>query len=65
LNEVALKRGQSLAQMAVAWVLRNGKVTSVIVGAEKVTHIEDNIAALNNLEFSTDELNRIDSILKS
>jgi L-glyceraldehyde 3-phosphate reductase len=65
LNEIALKRGQSLAQMAVAWVLRNGKVTSVIVGAEKVTHIEDNIAALNNLEFSTDELNRIDSILKS
>lgn len=65
LNEIAEQRGQSLAQMAIAWVLRNGKVASVLVGAEKVSHIEDNIAALNNLEFTSEELNRIDSILKS
>ena len=64
LNDIAINRGQSLAQMAIAWVLRNGKVSSVLVGAEKVSHIEDNIAALNNLEFSTEELNQIDSILK-
>ncbi len=65
LNEIAIKRGQSLAQMAIAWVLRGGKVASVLVGAEKVAHIEDNIAALNNLEFTTEELNQIDLILKS
>lgn len=65
LNEIALKRGQSLAQLAIAWVLRNGKVSSVLVGAEKVSHMEDNIAALNNLEFSKEELDQIDSILKA
>jgi L-glyceraldehyde 3-phosphate reductase len=65
LNEIALKRGQSLAQLAIAWVLRNGKVLSVLVGAEKVSHIEDNIAALNNLEFTSDELTRIDAILNA
>jgi L-glyceraldehyde 3-phosphate reductase len=64
LNEIAITRGQSLAQMAIAWVLRNGKVSSVLVGAEKVSHIEDNIAALNKLDFSNEELNQIDSILK-
>ncbi len=64
LNEIAIKRGQSLAQMAISWVLRNGKVSSVLVGAEKVSHIEDNIAALKNLDFSIEELNQIDSILK-
>jgi L-glyceraldehyde 3-phosphate reductase len=65
LNEIAVKRGQSLAQMAIAWVLRDGKVTSVLVGAQKVEHIEDNIAALNNLEFTAEELNKIDLILRS
>jgi L-glyceraldehyde 3-phosphate reductase len=65
LNEIAIQRKQTLAQMAIAWVLRKGKVTSVLVGADRVSHIEDNVAALNNLEFSPDELNQIDSILKS
>ena len=65
LNEIAINREQSLAQMAIAWVLRNGKVSSVLVGAEKVAHIEDNIAALNNLEFSIEELSQIDSILRT
>ena len=65
LNEIAIRRKQTLAQMAIAWVLRKGKVTSVLVGADRVSHIEDNVAALNNLEFSQDELTHIDLILKS
>lgn len=65
LNEIAKKRGQTLAQMAIAWVLRDGKIASVLVGAEKVEHIDDNIAALNNLEFSPQELDQIDLILKN
>jgi L-glyceraldehyde 3-phosphate reductase len=64
LNEIAIKRGQTLAQMAIAWVLRGGKVTSVLVGANEVSHIEDNVAALNNLEFSKEELSQIDAIVK-
>lgn len=63
LNEIAAERGQSLAQMALAWVLRKGHVTSALIGASKVSQIEENIAALNNMEFSAEELNRIDTIL--
>lgn len=65
LNEIAMNRSQSLAQMAIAWVLHDGKVSSVLVGAEKVSHIEENIASLNNLGFTAEELNQIDSILNS
>ena len=64
LNELAKKRGQSLAQMALAWVLRKPAVTSALIGASSVKQLEDNLAALNNLKFSDDELNRIESILK-
>ena len=64
LNELAKKRGQSLAQMALAWVLRKPAVTSALVGASSVKQLEDNLAALNNLKFSDEELNRIESILK-
>lgn len=64
LNEIAQKRGQTLAQMAIAWTLRGGKVTSVLCGADKVSHLEDNVAALNNLEFSKEELEQIDLISK-
>ncbi|GHI01129.1 L-glyceraldehyde 3-phosphate reductase [Neobacillus kokaensis] len=64
LNELAGERGQSLSQMALAWVLRGGKVTSVLIGASKVSQIEENVAALNNLDFTEDELNLIDEILK-
>lgn len=64
LNELAQQRGQSLAQMAIAWTLRNPVVTSSLIGASSVTQLEDNLAALNNLEFSEDELGRIESILK-
>ena len=64
LNEIAQERGQSLAQMALAWVLREQKITSALIGASKVSQIEENVAALNNLEFSEAELNLIDEILK-
>jgi L-glyceraldehyde 3-phosphate reductase len=65
LNEVAVERGQNLAQMALAWVLRGGRVTSALIGASRVSQIEENVAALNNLSFSEEELNRIEDILKS
>lgn len=65
LNALAAERGQSLAQMALAWVLRGGRVTSALIGASKVSQIEDNVAALNHLEFSTEEIQRMEDILKS
>jgi L-glyceraldehyde 3-phosphate reductase len=65
LNEIATERGQSLSQMALAWVLRGGKVTSVLIGASKVSQIEENVAVLDNLEFTDEELARIEDILKS
>jgi L-glyceraldehyde 3-phosphate reductase len=64
LNQIAAARGQSLAQFALAWVLRNGKVTSALIGASRPSQIEENVAALNQLEFSSDELERIESILR-
>lgn len=63
LNEIAADRGQSLPQMALSWVLRGGKVTSALIGASRVSQIEENIAALENLDFSDEELERIDDIL--
>jgi L-glyceraldehyde 3-phosphate reductase len=64
LNDVASERGQSLAQMALAWVLRDGRMTSALIGASRVEQVEQNVAALANLDFSADELAKIDSILK-
>nr|WP_251549815.1 L-glyceraldehyde 3-phosphate reductase [Neobacillus muris] len=63
LNDIAADRGQSLSQMALAWVLRGGRVTSVLIGASKVSQIEDNVGALNKLDFSDVELANIDAIL--
>ena len=60
LNEIARQRGQTLAQMALAWVLRKPQVTSALIGASKVAQIEDCVAALKNLEFAPDELVEID-----
>ena len=60
LNEIASNRGQSLAQMSLAWVLRNNKVTSALIGASKVSQIEENVKALEKLDFTQDELTRID-----
>lgn len=64
LNDIATLRGQNLAQMAIAWVLRGGRVTSALVGASKVSQIEDCVKALDNLAFSSGELESIDMILK-
>lgn len=63
LNEMALERGQSLAQMALAWVLRRPEVTSVLIGASSAKQLEDNVAALGNLAFTEAELAAIDGIL--
>jgi L-glyceraldehyde 3-phosphate reductase len=60
LNEIAAGRGQTLAQMAVAWVLRDPRVTSALIGASSVGQLEENVAALRNLDFSDDELADID-----
>ncbi|MFZ4695620.1 MAG: L-glyceraldehyde 3-phosphate reductase [Verrucomicrobiia bacterium] len=62
LNEIAKARGQSLAQMAVAWVLRRPEVTSALTGASKVAQVEELVAALAKPDFSSDELKRIDAI---
>ncbi|MGX7393594.1 L-glyceraldehyde 3-phosphate reductase [Carnobacterium mobile] len=64
LNEVAKRRGQTLAEMAVSWILRDGKVTSVLIGASRVSQIEDNVKALDNLDFSASELVQIEKILQ-
>jgi len=63
LNEMARARGQTLAQMALAWVLRHPGMTSALVGASRVSQIEDSVAALNNLGFAEEELRAIDDIL--
>ena len=64
LTALAAERGQSLAQMALAWTLKNDLVTSVIVGASSVAQLDNNLAAINNTEFTTEELNIIDSLTK-
>jgi L-glyceraldehyde 3-phosphate reductase len=63
LNEIAQKRGQSMAQLALAWVLRQPVVTSALVGASRVSQIEDSVATLNRLDFSPEELSAIEKIL--
>ena len=60
LNDIAARRGQSLAQMALAWVLRDVRVTSALIGASSVAQLEDNVAALDRLGFTDDELSEID-----
>ena len=65
LNEIARRRGQSLAQLAVAWVLRHPGMTSALVGTSSVRQVEDNVAALNRLEFEQSELDEIDTILQA
>jgi L-glyceraldehyde 3-phosphate reductase len=65
LNTIAQERGQSLAQMALAWILKDHRITSVLIGASKVSQIEENVNTLKNLVFSQDELDRIENILKN
>lgn len=64
LNDLAQQRGQTLAQLALAWVLRHPTVTSALIGASRVSQVEDCVGALNHLELSAEELDRIESILK-
>ena len=64
LNAIAGKRGQTLAQMALAWVLRNGRVTSALIGASRTEQIEDCVGALANQQFSAEELAEIDRYAK-
>lgn len=63
LNELAAKRGQTLAQMALAWILRDERVTSVIIGASSVRQLKDNLMTVSNLSFSEEELTQISRIL--
>ena len=62
LNEIAKNRGQTLAEMALAWLLHDGIITSVLVGASKPGQILDNIKAIENISFTADELERIDAL---
>ena len=64
LNDIALKRGQSLAQMAIAWLLKDERVTSVLVGVSSKKQLLDNLGSLHNLVFSKEELNEIHDIIK-
>ncbi|MER5306785.1 L-glyceraldehyde 3-phosphate reductase [Streptomyces sp. NPDC002773] len=64
LNEIAAARGQSLAQLALAWVLRGGRVTSALVGASSTRQLEDSVAAIGNLDFEEEELGRIDTVVR-
>lgn len=63
LNEIAAKRGQTLAQMALAWILTDERVTSVIIGASSVRQLKDNLMTINGLSFSEEELKQINRIL--
>jgi len=63
LNDIAQKRNQSLAQMALSWLLKDKRITSVLIGASSVVQLDDNLKALDNFQFSQDELNKIEKIL--
>jgi L-glyceraldehyde 3-phosphate reductase len=63
LNQLAERRGQTLAQMALSWVLRRPEVTSALIGASRVKQVEDGVAALDRLDFGESELKEIDAIL--
>ncbi|KHF38979.1 L-glyceraldehyde 3-phosphate reductase [Halalkalibacter okhensis] len=65
LGSLAAERGQSLAQMALAWVLREGRITTALIGASRVSQIEENVKALDNLVFTSEELDRMEAILNS
>ncbi len=65
LNEIAKKRGQSLSQMALSWLMKDKRVTSVLIGVSSVKQLEDNLGCLDNVSFSTEELNSIEAVLQS
>lgn len=63
LNEIALNRGQNLAQMALSWILKDGRITSVLIGVSKPEQLSDSLKCLENISFSSDELSAINNIL--
>ncbi|MBT2443901.1 L-glyceraldehyde 3-phosphate reductase [Streptomyces sp. ISL-36] len=63
LHDIAGSRGQNLAQLALAWVLRGGRVTSALIGASSARQLDDSVAAIRNLDFDTEELARIDALV--
>jgi L-glyceraldehyde 3-phosphate reductase len=65
LNELAQRRGQSLSQMALAWVLKDPRITTVLIGASSVAQLEQNLACLASREFSAEELAAIEDVLRS
>ncbi len=64
LNDIAVNRNQSLAQMSLAWLLKDKRVTSVLIGASSVEQLNDNLACLNNVSFSKEELEKIEAVIK-
>ncbi|MFV0377168.1 MAG: aldo/keto reductase, partial [Mangrovibacterium sp.] len=64
LNELAVTRGQSLAQMSLAWLLKDKRISSVLIGSSSVAQLENNVAAINRLDFSAEELALIEDILR-
>lgn len=65
LNDIALKRGQSLAQMAIAWLLKDPRITSVLIGVSKPEQLDDNVASVKNTNFSSEEITQIKTILRA
>ena len=65
LNQVAKDRGQTLSQLALSWILRNGKVTTVLIGASRPEQIIENVEAVHKINFTTEELERIEEILRA
>lgn len=65
LNAIALRRNQSLSQMALSWLLKDKRITSVLIGVSSLEQLDNNLAALNNLDYSSDELAEIETILKN
>jgi L-glyceraldehyde 3-phosphate reductase len=65
LNEIAIARGQKLSQMALSWLLKDDRVTSVLIGASSAGQLKENMASLDKLEFDEDEIRKIDEVLKS
>jgi L-glyceraldehyde 3-phosphate reductase len=64
LNDIAIQRGQTLAQMALAWLLKDNRVSSVLIGASKPAQLTDSLKCLDNIVFSKKELDKIEAILK-
>ena len=62
-NEIALERGQTLAQMAISWLLKDQRITSVLIGVSRPEHLDDNVAAVKNSSFSPEEVTKIKTVL--